>query len=456
MNAEQLTASILQLVVEGKLVEQLKVEGVVDQVGEAPEEAPFAIPNSWRWCRLKEVFSDITSGKNPVCEKRSAEGEEWGVIKTTAIQKGKFIECENKVLPSSFVFPIDCKISCGDFLMTKAGPRNRVGICCVVKELNRKLILSGHTVRLSLSRDLINPDFLVYVIHSPKIRQMFLAFMTGMAESQVNLRHSTLGELWIPLPPLKEQGRIVAKAEEVLKLVECYGKAYNRLQVLNTEFPDKLKASILQEAIYGKLVPQLASEGYQQLQEGIVNEVPYDVPETWRWAKLGLLLNKKPTNGRSEKANSTGDGYKILTLSATTKGWFDSTCFKFATLSTKLNPNWLLKNKDILIQRSNSPEYVGTACLYEGEDDEFIYPDLMIRIEVNETLALPEYVVLCLKSPMLRVYFQENATGTSKTMPKISQDTVVNALIPVPPLLEQRRIVQRVSELMEQVDALVA
>ena len=142
-----------------------------------------------------------------------------GVIKTTAIQEGEFLENENKVLPKTFSFPPECKIDVGDFLMTKAGPINRVGICCIVKNIHKKLILSGHTIRLTLKKDLIDPEFLRFVMHAPAIRNRFMDFMTGMASSQVNLRHGTLGEIFIPLPPLNEQQRIVAKLNELLDLV---------------------------------------------------------------------------------------------------------------------------------------------------------------------------------------------------------------------------------------------
>ena len=212
----KLRASVLNEAIQGKLVPQLDCEPIVESFSDEPEDVPFAIPAKWKWVKLQRLFTNITSGKNTTCEKRSAIGDEWGVIKTTAIQKNFFNEIENKVLPTSFQFPKVCKISKGDFLMTKAGPINRVGICCVVQDISKNLILSGHTVRLDLVSELVDPQYLVHVIHSPIIRSSFLDFMTGMADSQVNLKHGSLGNLLIPLPPLEEQRRIVDKLEEIL------------------------------------------------------------------------------------------------------------------------------------------------------------------------------------------------------------------------------------------------
>lgn len=112
-----------------------------------------------------------------------------------------------------------------------------------------------------------------------------------------------------------------------------------------------------------------------------------------------------------------------------------------------LYSKYWLKHDDILIQRSNSRELVGTSCIYTGEDNEFIYPDLMMRIHVIETVDV-RYVDYVLKSPLTRSYYTQSASGTSESMPKINQATVSNTLIPLPPLAEQKRIVAMLEELL--------
>lgn len=213
-----------------------------------------------------------------------------------------------------------------------------------------------------------------------------------------------------------------------------------------------LRASILQMAIEGKLVPQLDEEPTVEQIGDAPEEVPFEIPGKWKWIAVGKLLSQKPQNGKSSKASDMGNGTKILTLSATTSGVFRSECFKFCNLPLPINPAWWLKNNDVLIQRSNTREYVGTACLYQGENDQYVFPDLMIRLSSDQTKVLPEYLVVALNSPYGRNYFMANASGTSQTMPKISQTTITSLDIPVPSVAEQRRIVARLNELLPLVD----
>ena len=110
-----------------------------EQVGNAEpkdisDDIPFEIPENWAWCRIGNLLTDTSAGKSPQCESRPRKDNEWGVIKTTAIQDGYFLEKENKVLPSKFGSIKDEQvIHKGDLLITRAGPRNRTGILCLVE-----------------------------------------------------------------------------------------------------------------------------------------------------------------------------------------------------------------------------------------------------------------------------------------------------------------------------------
>jgi type I restriction enzyme S subunit len=158
--------------------------------------------------------------------------------------------------------------------------------------------------------------------------------------------------------------------------------------------------------------------------------------------QLGSLLREPLRNGHSAKAVS-GVGVPTLTLSAVTEGDFSDRNVK----QTSANPDrvrdiWVKKG-DIFVERSNTPELVGTARLYRGKDDRAIFPDLLIRVRVAETV-LPEWVELCLLSPSLRRYFKSRAQGIAGTMPKIDQAVVNEALIPVPPVAAQKRLIAEV------------
>ena len=211
---------------------------------------------------------------------------------------------------------------------------------------------------------------------------------------------------------------------------------------------DRLRQLLIQKALEGKLVTQKNTEKTSFINDKFSISAPFDIPTNWAFVPLTLLLDKQPQNGKSLKASGNTMGVRVLTLSATTSGSFKDTCFKFADTPSPFNKGWLLKNKDILIQRSNTPEYVGTACLFTGRNDEFIFPDLMIRIAANEKLLSPEFLVFIINSYYGKSYFQSHASGTSQSMPKINQGVIKAFLVPLPPLEEQHRIVARLNELL--------
>ncbi len=237
---EMMKKSILQEAVQGKLVPQdpndepasvllkkiaeekkrLIKEGKIKKQKPLPEitedEIPFDIPESWEWVRLGTVITDTEAGKSPQCKNRPAKNEEWGVIKTTAIQDGYFLKEENKVLPEGFEIKEAQIIHAEDLLITRAGPQNRTGITCIVEEEPERLILSDKTVRLAYLKGLVNHKYLMYVIKSPAVQSFVSATKSGMAASQVNISQDKMKLFIIPLPPLEEQDRIVTALDRVL------------------------------------------------------------------------------------------------------------------------------------------------------------------------------------------------------------------------------------------------
>ena len=179
------------------------------------DQIPFDVPESWEWTRLGNVLASTDAGKSPQCEDRSCNKGEAGVIKTTAVQDGYFLPNENKILPTSFTIQKDQLIRKGDLLITRAGPRNRTGVLCVVDVECEKLILSDKTVRLAYIRNNVNPHYLQIALSSPAIQNMVVKAMSGMAESQVNISQSNMKKFLIPIPPLNEQNRIVDKYKTV-------------------------------------------------------------------------------------------------------------------------------------------------------------------------------------------------------------------------------------------------
>ena len=178
------------------------------------------MPDSWVWIRLSSILTSTDAGKSPQCKDRPRSQGEWGVIKTTAIQEAEFLDNENKVLPEGFDVPAHSIICSGDLLITRAGPRNRTGIMCVVNYQPENLILSDKTVRLSYLKEYVDPYYVMAALQSPDMQNSMISSMSGMAESQVNISQDKMRRFLLPLPPLEEQHRIVKQIDAILPKVK--------------------------------------------------------------------------------------------------------------------------------------------------------------------------------------------------------------------------------------------
>lgn len=237
------------------------------------------------------------------------------------------------------------------------------------------------------------------------------------------------------LPPLPEQKRIANKLDRVLARVDACRDRLDRLPALLKRF----RLSILAAATSGQLTKDWRS-----------GKSP-----CWENCKLGDLLKGKPRNGYSPKAVDYCTAVKSLTLSATTSGKFKSEHIKFIDESIPADSHLWLKPNDILIQRANTLEYVGVSAIFQEEAGQYIYPDLMMKCEANQKV-LPKFLLFTLSTESTRTYFRENATGTAGNMPKINQQTVINAPALLPPFGEQTEIVRRVELLFAFADRLEA
>ena len=232
---ERIRAEKQRLIKEGKIKKD-KHESVIfrrdnshyEKCGSAEvcidDIIPFDLPESWEWIRLSAVLTSTDAGKSPQCEGRPRMGEEWGVIKTTAIQDGYFLEDENKVLPDKFSVAQSMVVHQGDLLITRAGPRNRTGVLCVVDHEPKNLILSDKTVRLSYLNGYVDPQYIMTALSSPAMQFFVIESMSGMAASQVNISQDKMKTFLLPLPPVKEQTRIVAEVGKLfsfISLLKC-------------------------------------------------------------------------------------------------------------------------------------------------------------------------------------------------------------------------------------------
>ena len=183
-------------------------------------------------------------------------------------------------------------------------------------------------------------------------------------------------------------------------------------------------------------------------------EKPFWLPERWVWCRLDQLIYESPRNGYSPQAVDFPTDTKTLKLGATTSGKFEPSEIKF--VNERIPPDSFLwiKERDILIQRGNSIDFVGVSAIYYGAEHSFIYPDLMMKLKPVNCIS-ERYLHLALMSSSNRKYFRENAIGTQKSMPKINQAVVSSALVPFCCAEEQQAIVDKVEKLLSLCDQLI-
>jgi len=231
-NLKRYKAAVLKAAVEGKLLESGSKE-------KWPEEP------------IDVAIESLDQGWSPRCERVPSDDiKTWGVIKTSAVQSMSFEEKENKKLPAKLKPRLNLELRPGDLLITRAGPRKRVGVACLVKKTRPRLILCDKVYRIRCTTDVVIPEFLELVLNAPHIIDKLDELKTGISDSGVNLTQKRFRELIVPLPPLQVQARIIDEVqfrltvnEELEKLIED-----------NLKRAERLRQSILSSAFSGKII----------------------------------------------------------------------------------------------------------------------------------------------------------------------------------------------------------
>ena len=451
------------------------------------EEIPFEVPQGWEWCRLRDIIIGTNAGKSPNCEKRPKRGEEWGVLTTTAIQENEFLPNENKVLPPNYIVNSEHSVKYGDILITRAGPVNRTGVVCLVDKECDNLILSDKTVRIDYLRNYCNPTFIVLVLNSPSIHDILMSVTVGMAASQVNVSQGNIQHTLIPFPGIKEQNRIVAKITNLLPIIKRYNSEQEQLEELNAQLPSSLKKSILQEAIQGKLVKQIESEGtadellstirkekeklakqgklkksslidsvifkgddnkyYENDGKNVVcidTKIPFEIPSSWQWVRLANVVQVNPKNDAPDDTITAFipmeciDAIYLSKYTYHERKWGDikSSFTHFAegdVAFAKITP--CFQNRKSMILR-NLPNGIGAGTT-----------ELKVLRPYGKTIDR-EYLLFFLESP----YFVEEAKfkGTANQQ-RIVSEYMENKLFPLPPLSEQQRISDKIKEAYKRI-----
>lgn len=290
----------------------------------------------------------------------------------------------------------------------------------------------------------IDPGFHRYVL------QHALEVMRGSTHGSgmVHITRGKFDETPIQVPPVPEQLRIVAAIEDAFSLLDA-GEA--SLHATRTRLK-RMRDSVLAAAVTGQLVPQdptvpPAVPGWE------VADAQMELPLGWKSLALGSVLREPMRNGMSAVRSSADGGLPIFSISAVTTGDFGERNIKLTAGDWGRAAELWAQPGDIFVQRSNTPELVGTARLYRGRPGVAVFPDLLIRIRPNPNWCLPEWLELVLSAPQVRRLVRSQAKGLSGSMPKISQPVLARLPVPIPSGEEQARIVVEVERQISFIEA---
>ena len=497
MTPQELKNSILQLAIQGKLVEQRPEEGTAAVLykqiqaekqalikagkikKEKPlpeiteEEIPFEIPESWKWVRLDDlVTKEIKRGKSPTYVPKSGAL----VFAQKCNTKAGYIDLSlslfldetklSKYPESEFMRDKDIVIN-----STGNGTLGRVGIYRNSDNPNLMPLVPDSHVTVIRTSSVVCTE---YVFYGLKYYQPYMEKLGSGSTNQTELSANIVRALLFPLPPLAEQKRIVTKIEELLPLIERYEKAWSRLEDFNKLFPGDMQKSILQMAIQGKLVEQRPEEGTgEELLKKYLSEkkviektgilkgrknkplqtvddsaVPYELPDNWIWVRLGNLVEIFGRIGFRgyTKQDIVEKGAGAITISPSNidssgKTQFDE-CTYISWEKYEESPEIKIYDGDIILVKTGS-SYGKCGIVRSLPEKATINPQLAV---LKYILCDVEYLNIVLKSPMARTQFEQFVIGTS--IPTFSQEKLSNMLIPLPPLAEQKRIVARLEELL--------
>ena len=481
MTPEQLKASILQLAIQGKLVEQRAEEGTgeelyqqiqanLDAISEVQTkkknkilpnkilpieemDIPFDIPETWRWVRLGTIgYTNIGLTYRP--KDQTMDGVI--VLRSSNIQNGKMVY--EDIVKVNMEIPDNKMCKVGDILIcARNGSKRLVGKSAIVDKAGMSF-----GAFMAIFRSVCN-QYIIHVINSAYFRNSLLGDTGTTTINQIT--QDMLKNSLVPLPPLAEQKRIVAKIEELLPLVDRYAVAYEKLEQFNAKFPEDMKKSILQYAIQGKLVDQRSEEGtgeelYRQIQEekkrlikeGKIkkekplpeiaeDEIPFDIPGSWKWVRWGEL-SQSIQYGYNAPAKEHGR-IKMVRISDIQDGKVLWNKVPYCDIKENEIPTYQLGANDILFARTGGT--VGKSYLVKDVPEEAIYAGYLIRTQYSSLLC-PDYMKHFMES---QLYWNQLRSGTIATaQPNCNGQTLSKMILPLPPLAEQKRIVAKLEEIL--------
>ena len=399
--------------------------------------------NIWKKYSVQEVIEGHFSGPSPTCEERQiSSDEEWGLLKTTAVTWSGWDYTKHKVPPKSHWGNNRIEIRPGDVLITKAGPRHRVGVCVYVLSTPPQIMVSGKMIGLHPNENLTNCVVLSAALASESPQKFLDRRTTGMADSQLNFTNENLLQTPIILPPIEHQRKIAKIFTTVDNQIEKTKALIEKYQTVKQGMMHDLFTRGVDEN--GQLRPKQedAPHLYKKSELGWI-------PKAWDVSCLGDKIIGRPHNGYSPNEVEQWQGVGILGLGCLTKNGFAPCHIKSAPANDHKVDMCILHDKDVLLSRANTLELVGMVGMFRELEYPCAYPDLMMRIKPAPQMLTASFLELILRSELGRRQIIKSAQGTSASMVKISGSRVINFQFAFPQVEEQISIVNKISALQD-------
>ena len=437
------------------------------------EEIPFEIPNGWEWCRLGEI-STYAQTKRKI-NASNADTQLWGLDLEDIEKGGRLLNIktvgERKAIGDKTVF------NRGDILYSKLRPyllkilvAPEGGIC------------TPEIIPFTCYGNICK-DYIVSFLKSPYVDDYINSATFGVKMPRVSTE--TMTSLLVPLPPLSEQFRIDTKAKELMPYIDEYGKAQDKLNKLNEELSYTIRKSILQEAIQGKLVPQIAEEGTAQelleqiktekqklVKEGklkkstlatsvifrgddnkyyeqigkkcldITEQIPFEIPSNWEWCRVRNVSNSYI--GLTYKPTDIDEKGIIVLRSCNIRNG-KLALDDIVRVSSSISEKLLIEENDIIIcARNGSKRLVGKSALIRNLTEPMTFGAF---IAICKT-PIYEYMFAYLQSDLF--FGQLRDVSNTTTINQLTQNKFNDFLIPIPPVKEQERIAFKISQLFQE------
>lgn len=442
MTPQELKNSILQLAIQGKLVEPNIRDFPVDLSAikqKKTDEYEFELPDNWRLAHLESITKNIPSKKYQILESQVLADGRFPVISQSKAYSIGFSNEADKVYHHDR--PV---IIFGDHTSE-------------VKFVEFDFVVGADGVKIfEPIDDIIVGKFLFYIF---QFYSRDLSKIGGYSRHYKYIKNKPF-----PLPPLAEQKRIVAKIEELLPYIDHYEQAWSKLEQFNSRFPEDMKKSLLQYAIQGKLVEQRPEEGtaeelFTQIQEEKqrliaekkikkekplpeITEVekPFDIPESWKWVRL-LDVCKTVADGDHQAPPQVPSGIPFLVISNISKGNLDFSNTRYVTQEyfDSLAYDRIAESNDILFSVTGS---YGIPVIVDCEQ-KFCFQR---HIALIKGMININYLWLLLGSPVVKAQCDKVATGTAQKT--VGLKSLKSIVVPLPPLVEQKRIVEKLEQLL--------